>query len=162
MAVQIYVTITGAKQGAFKGESTQKGRENMIPGVAFAYGVTVPHDIATGQASGKRQHQPVVFTKEWGASSPQFYVSAFTNEVLTSVVLNFFVTRANGVQQLDHTVKLTNAIIVSVQQSLHLPQQGGPVIDSRELEEISFTFQKIDITSISGGTEAVDDWNVTV
>ena len=100
-----------------------------------------------------------MFTKEWGASSPQFFTAAYTNEVLTSVVFDFFVTNLVGVQHLDHTVKLTNATIASVQQSIHLPQSGGPVIDSRELTEISLTFQKIDITSISGGTEAVDDWN---
>ena len=159
MAVQIFATVTGAKQGAFKGETTQKGRENMIPVVAFDYGVTSPHDVATGQAAGKRQEQPVVFTKEWGASSPQFFAAAYTNEGLTSVVFDFFVTNLVGVQQHDHTVKLTNATIASVQQSIHLPQSGGPIIDSRELTEISLTFQKIDITSISGGTEAVDDWN---
>ena len=162
MAVQILATVTGAKQGAFKGETTQKGRENMIPVVAFDYGVTSPHDVATGQAAGKRQEQPVVFTKEWGASSPQFYVAAYTNEVLSEVIFNFYVAGPTGLQQLDHTVKLTNATIVSVKQSLLLPQHGGPVIDSRELQEISLTFQKIDITSIPGKTEATDDWNTTI
>ena len=159
MAVQPYASVTGAQQGPFKGETTQKGRENMIPLVAYSYGVISPYDVATGQASGKRQHEPVVITKEWGASSPQFFAAAYTSEVLTSVVFDFFVTNLAGVQQLDHTVKLTNATIASVQQSIHLPQSGGPIIDSRELTEISLTFQKIDITSISGGTEAVDDWN---
>lgn len=162
MAVQIYATVTGARQGAFKGETTQKGRETMIPVVGFSYGVITPRDTTTGKGSGKRQHQPVVLTKQWGASSPQFFTAAYTNEILTSVVFDFFVTNAAGVQQLDHTVKLTNAAIVSVQQSLHLPQSGGPVIDSRELDEISLIFQKIDITSISGGTEAVDDWSPTI
>lgn len=26
--------------------------------------------MATGQASGKRQHSPILITKEWGAASP--------------------------------------------------------------------------------------------
>jgi type VI secretion system secreted protein Hcp len=160
MAVQPYASVTGAQQGPFKGETTQKGRENMIPLVAYSYGVISPYDVATGQASGKRQHEPVVITKEWGASSPQFYTAAYTGEILTSVMLNFFLTNTKGVQQLDHTIQLTNARIILVQQSLHLPQSAGPVIDSRELQEISFTFQKIQITSISGGTEAADDWSI--
>lgn len=159
MAVQIYATVTGAKQGAFKGETTQKGRENMIPLVAYTYGVISPYDAATGQATGKRQHEPVVITKEWGASSPQFFTAVYNNEILTTVTLSFFTITAQGVQQLDHTIKLTNARIVSAQQSLHLPQAGGPVIDSRELTEISLVFQKIDITSVTGGTEAIDDWS---
>lgn len=158
MAVQIYASFKGIKQGDFKGESNQKGREGMIPCVGFSYGVTVPHDLASGLASGKRQQQPVIVTKEWGASSPQFYAAAYTNEVLSQVTFNFYVTGPTGIQQLDHTIKLTNASIASVEQSLHLPQSGGPVIDSRELQEISLTFQKIDITSILGKTEAMDDW----
>jgi type VI secretion system secreted protein Hcp len=162
MAVKIYASFKGVKQGDFKGESTQKSHEGTIPGVAFSYGVIVPRDTTTGQASGKRQHQPVVFTKEWGASSPQFYTAAYTNEVLSAVAFNFYITGPTGIQQLDHTVKLTNATIVSVKQSTSLPQQGGPVIDSRELEEISLTFQKIEITSIPGGTTATDTWNVNV
>ena len=158
MAVQIYASFKGVKQGDFKGESNQKGREGTIPCVGFSYGVIVPRDVATGQASGKRQHQPVIVTTEWGASSPQFYAAAYTNEVLSAVAFNFYVPGPTGLLQLDHTIKLTNATIVSVKQSILLPQQGGPVIDSRELEEISLTFQKIDITSIPGGTEATDDW----
>ena len=162
MAIQIYASFKGVRQGDFKGESTQKGREGMIPGVAFSYGVLVPRDTASGLPTGKRQHQPVVFTKQWGVSSPQFYTAAYTNETLSQVTFNFYVTGPTGIQQLDHTVKLTNATIISVNQSLHLPQPGGPVIDSREVQEISLTFQKIDITSIPGGTEAMDDWSASV
>ncbi len=158
MAVQAYAAVTGAKQGAFKGETTQKGRENMVPIVAYTYGVLSPYDVATGQATGKRQHKPVVITKEWGASSPQFYTAVYTNEILTTVTLSFFTANPTGVQQLSHTIKLTNARIVSVQQSLHLPQSNGPVIDSRELTEISLVFQKIDI-DIPNGSEAIDDWS---
>lgn len=35
------------------------------------YEVKSPRDLATGQASGKRQHQPVTFVKEWGAATPR-------------------------------------------------------------------------------------------
>ena len=35
------------------------------------YQVKGPRDAASGQASGKRQHRPVTFVKEWGAATPQ-------------------------------------------------------------------------------------------
>jgi len=158
MPTQIFATVTGAKQGAFKGESTQKGFEKKIPGVGLTFGVLIPNDVATGQASGKRQHQPIVFTKEWGASSPQFFVAAYTNEVLTTVLFEVYKTAPNGVQQVDHTVTLTNATLNAVQDSLFVGQAGGPLLDSRDLQQISFTFQKIEIASVPGGTTAVDDW----
>src|SRR5258708_27938194 len=90
MAVRFYATVIGAKQGAFKPEGTQGGLgKGKIPGVDFAYAVETPHDVSSGAGSGKRQHQPVIFTKEWGASSPQFYQDAFTREVLTSLTFEF-------------------------------------------------------------------------
>lgn len=161
MALQLYATVTGALQGAFKGEATSPKLQHKIPGVAFSYGVLAPHDATTGAPSGRRQHQPLTFTKQWGASSPQFYQAAFTNEVLTTVLFEFFLPLSDGTESLDHSIKLTNATIVSAQQSLHLAQLNGPPIDTRELHEISFNFQKIDITSLSGHTEAVDDWQTT-
>jgi type VI secretion system secreted protein Hcp len=161
MAVKFYATVIGARQGTFKSEGTQGGLgKGKIPGVDFAYGVEAPHDAATGAATGKRQHRPVVLTKEWGASSPQFYQAAFTNEVLTSITFEFIVVGAAGKESIDHTIKLTNATISAVEQSLQNGQAGGPVVDSRDLQSISFYFQKIDIASLSGGTEAMDDWQV--
>ena len=112
MATQIFATVTGTKQGAFKGESLQKGREGKIPGVGFQYGVVSPHDIASGQVTGKRQQKPVVFTKEWGASSPEFYAAAYTNEVLSTVLFEFYSTSPTGTVVVDHTIRLTNATIV--------------------------------------------------
>jgi len=162
MAVQIFATVTGAKQGVFKGESTQRLFENKIPGVVLNFGVISPRDPATGQVTGKRQHQPIVFTKEWGVSSPQFLEAAYTNETLTTVLFEVYTTSPTGIQRVDHTVKLTNASISSVLDSLSLGQSGGPVIDSRDLQQISFVFQKIEVTSVIGGTTAMDDWSSPV
>lgn len=161
MAERIYATVVGARQGTFKAEGAQAGLgKGKIPGVAFGYGVKVPHDAASGAAAGKRQHQPVSFTKEWGASSPQFYQAAYANEVLTTVTFEFTVVGVDGKELTDHTIKLTNATITEIEQSVQMGEAGGPVVDSRDLQTISFAFQKIDITSNTGGTEAIDDWQV--
>jgi type VI secretion system secreted protein Hcp len=160
MAFQIYATVVGAKQGTFKGEGPSKGSANRIPGVAFSYAVERPYDSSTGLATGKRQHKPVVFTKEWGISSPQFFQAAYTNETLKSVVIDFIAVAPDGKEEVDHTVTLTNASIASIEDYEFLGDKGGPIVDSRELERISFTFQKIEIDSIPGKTTAMDDWQV--
>ena len=46
-----------------------------------SYRVISPRDPASGQASGKRQHKPVTFIKEWGAASPQLSAIAPTYDV---------------------------------------------------------------------------------
>src|SRR5258707_6486670 len=139
MATLSFVTVTAAKQGPFEGESTQKGHEGKIPGVAFNYAVLSPRDETSGLPTGKRQHLPVVFSKVWGASSPQFYQAIFTNENLTTVLFEFFVQNPAGVQVLNHTIKLTNASLSAVRQTLPDNQPVGAV-DPRELQEISLTF----------------------
>ena len=161
MAVKVYATVIGARQGTFKAEGAQGGLEKgKIPGIDFAYGVETPRDPSSGAGTGKRQHQPVIFTKEWGASSPQVYQAAFTNEVLTSVNFDFVTASIDGKELVDHTIKLTNATIAEVEQSLQNSQAGGPLVDSRDLQTIYFYFQKIDIISNTGNTEASDDWQV--
>ena len=158
MTLQLYATITGSAQGPFKGETTSAKLVNKIPGVAFSYGILDPHDAVSGATSGKRQHQPVIFTKPWGISSPQFYKAAYTNELLTSVLFEFFLPQPDGIEMLDHTIKLTNASVSSVRQAVQLGQLNGPPVDSRDLQEISFHFQTIEIISLTGHTEANGEW----
>jgi hypothetical protein len=49
--------------------------------------VTSPRDVATGQASGKRTHEPVRFTKEWGPASPKLAVTVDGTTVSGSVTV---------------------------------------------------------------------------
>src|SRR5271163_3499888 len=136
MTQHFNVMIHGAVQGAFKGQGEGRDKDK-IPGVALTYGLAVPKDPATGFRTGKRQHKPVVFTKEWGAASPQLYQAIVTNETLTSVLFEFISTNALGKEEVDYTVELTNATISGFRGSLHLGEKAGPIIDSRELEVVT-------------------------
>jgi type VI secretion system secreted protein Hcp len=157
MAHAFYVTIKGATQGTFKGQGSGRDKDK-IPGVAFSYGVETPIDDITGLATGKRQHKPVIITKEWGAASPQIYQATVTNEVLRSVLCEFVNVNAVGVEQTAFTIELTNATIVAFDGSVQFGEAGGPAVDTRELERINLVFQRITITSVAGDSTAVDDW----
>lgn len=165
MASEFYVTIEGTKQGKFKGE-TNGGRgatklgAGKIPGVRFSAETTSPRDAATGQASGKRRHEPIALTKEWGAASPQLFQALVTNEILKSVLFEFVRTNANGQASVHHTIKLTNATVVSLKSYLDLTDTTGDRFDAHELEDVAFTFQKVEIANLGGKTQAVDDWHV--
>lgn len=45
--------------------------------------IVAPRDAATGMASGKRQHNPVRFIKEWGPATPQLAKMRPTYDVKT-------------------------------------------------------------------------------
>lgn len=164
-ADSVFVSIRGTKQGQFRGEAPQVNVKDKLVGVAFRYELTSPRDAATGMATGKRVHKPVVITKEWGAASPQLFQALVTNEVLQEVVIDFVGVNANGESYLTHRIRLTNATVVNI---AHFSEGIGPGTTGakhasgssglRHLEEVSFVFQRIDLEDMNGKTTAVDEW----
>ena len=160
------MTVTGQKQGQFKREGTQKG--DWIPIQGFFMGLTSPRDASSGQASGKRQYKPVTIIKEWGAASPQGLTACATNEVLTSVTIEFVKTNQNGQQYVFQTVKLTDATISDISRFAGdlSPNDGASTWhfastpNALELEHWSFTFRKIEVDDADGKTTFTDDWAV--
>ena len=159
------VTIEGTKQGRFKGE---RGKGDRIAGLAFHYDVKSPRDMASGMASGKRQHGAITFTKSIDSSSPQLFQALVSNEVLKSVLFEFRNTNANGEEQVFYQITLTNATISEVEQYVGATGQGvaegkrSGALDSSPLEDVSLTFQKVEVVSLTGKTMAADDWRAGV
>lgn len=158
MAYEFYMTIEGTTQGKFKGESTRGAHKDKAPCIQLAYGVQSPRDVATGMASGKRQHQPFVVVKEIGASTPQVFQACVTNEVLKSVLFEFIKTTAEGKEEVYYTMKLTNATVSGQRQYTETAAKHSEVNDTHELEEVSFTFQQIDIENKLAKTASSDSW----
>ncbi|HEV2217261.1 MAG TPA: type VI secretion system tube protein TssD [Candidatus Dormibacteraeota bacterium] len=152
--VQITMTVKGHKQGFFKGDNpASKAGANTIVVVAYQYSVISPRDPQSGLPTGQRQHHPVVITHELGASSPQFFTAVVTNETLDSVVISFSKTQTNGRETVFYVVTLTDATI----SELHQYSSGSTV-----LEDISFTFRKIEQLDKLAGTQGSDDWAARV
>ncbi len=89
-ATTIRITVTGAKQGSFKGDVNSRLGAGGISVLRYEYSVTSPRNATTGQATGKNQHSMVTITKAWSPSSVQFYQALVSNEVLRTVVIEFF------------------------------------------------------------------------
>jgi type VI secretion system secreted protein Hcp len=161
MTYQVYATVTGAKQGVFKGSSTQKGREGKIRVASVNYGVSIPHDASSVLATGRRMQQPVSFSLEWDSSSTQFFSAAFANETLTSVLFEYFGTNSKGIEALDHTVKLTNASMTAVQEAYASTTLPGAA-DGKDMQTVTLSFQKIEITNSVTGGSAIDELRANV
>lgn len=163
MAYEFYVTIEGMKQGKFKGESPRTAHADKISGLSYDHAIVSPRDIATGLPSGKRQHGPITITKEWGASSPQLFHALVTNELLKSVLFEFYKTTPEGVEEIYHKITLTEATVSKIHYTTGSGESSGSsktqaAYDTHELEEISFTYQKIEVESTIGSTMAGDSW----
>jgi type VI secretion system secreted protein Hcp len=156
VAYTAYISIKGQKQGQFAGDGSNKQNKDRILIASFSFSEESPRDAASGQASGKRQYHPIVIRKYWGEASPQVYQALTSNEVLTQVLIEFITTDPQGKEVVDHSFNLTNATISAVREFTEILP---PTLEVKELEEISFTFQKIEIKDKSGKT-FTDDWVV--
>ena len=143
---ELFVTITGAKQGQFKGESVQKGFEKTIPAFNFTMAIHIVPGTG-GPGSGKRQTDPITITKHVGAASPQIIQAIATNESLTTVLFQFYQNQ-KGTLVLHHQVKLMDAHFTDFKQ--YLPQQNGP-----EFEDLAFSYQRLEYTQ-DGSTVTID------
>lgn len=155
-APEFYVSIIGAKQGPFKGEVVRKGLEGKIAGLNFEYAMLAPRDSATGLATGRRAHKPIKIVKAWGAASTQLFTAFAMNETLTSVVIDFFAIGPNGAMILDHTIKLTNAFVTSIE---HRSDTLGPQATFPSTETVEFVSQQIELINHTFKTSAMDSWS---
>jgi type VI secretion system secreted protein Hcp len=147
---RIFITAVGKTQGQFIGENGTTRMEVT----AFENETNSPRDLASGQASGKRQHLPVIFQKSTGGASVQFFKALTANEVLSSVTFEVYGSSSSGASVLIYKVVLTNATVSNFKQSF---ADGGKGF----MDTVKLTFQSIEITFVSGAVTATDSWIIT-
>jgi len=152
MASQAYFSVKGNIQDQFKGEASEAQRsDKWMVVLSFAMDLKSPHDVATGQPS-ERVWEPIKVVKAWGAASPQFLTACATNEVLSEVAFEFMKTSPSGEEYVYKSITLSDATIAGVVRFTGQP--GAP----QELEEISMTFRKIELTDTDSKLSFSDDW----
>lgn len=162
MSLPFYIsTIKGQKQSEIKGGVTQAGRTDWIECHAFNHEVISPRDTASGLPTGKRQHKPLRIVKSFDKASPLLMNALVNNENLTEVVFSFYQPSKAGKEQLYYTVQLTNANIAGIRPYV-LNVKDPNLTRFPDMEEISFTYQKITWTYVDGGITAEDDWETPV
>ena len=125
----------------------------------FGFQVQAPYDSNTGGATGKRRHSQLSITKEVDAASPLLLAVLGNNRVLQTLKLKFVKTNPQGMARPYFTITLTDAALAGYGRK-PLPHSAsprkGPSV--HELEQVAFTFQKIDVNFDSGAAAASDDW----
>jgi type VI secretion system secreted protein Hcp len=156
-----YLTLKGQKQGSIKGSVIQKGREGTIQVSYLQQKRVSPRDPASGMATGKIQHEPLVFRKTVDKSSPLLQSAMSSNENLTSAIFKFYqASTSTGAEANHFNIELTNASIASI--DLYHPDtldSGAGTAGVVEQEEISLTYERITWTWLDGGITAQDDWS---
>lgn len=156
MALNAHLRLVGAKQGEIKGSVTQKGREGRIAVIAASHEIVSPRDVATGQVTGKRQHRPIVITKELDRATVPLRSMLVGNEPVKEWELLFWRPATTGVETQYFTLRLTNAGIASI--DMRMPNnKHADTAGLETFEEVTFTYTKIEWTWTDGGLTAADD-----
>jgi type VI secretion system secreted protein Hcp len=149
----LFCKIEGQKQGIIRGDNTVKGLEDSIPVLSLASGVLAPFDPASGQSTGKRQHEPLTIVKNLDKASPLLFLAAVTNENLKQVDCVLYRTSPTGESQPFFRILLANARIVESDIA------GNGLLNQGLRQTLRITFQKITLEDIPGKTVAEDDWS---
>ncbi len=157
MALNAYLRLDGETQGEIKGSVTQAGREDSIMIIGFSHEVISPRDAASGLPTGKRQHKPIVITKEIDMATPLLQMILVNNESIKTWKLEFWQPSKTGQEFQFYTIELMNASIAGIQAEM-LNNKYPENMQHKEREHISFCYQKIVWTFMDGGISAEDDW----
>lgn len=166
MPTPAYLSIQGETQGNISGgcntaESVgniyQEAHTDEILIEAFSHVVTVPTDPQSGQPTGQRVHKPLVVTKVFDKSSPLLYEALTRGEMLPECVLKWYRTSMAGEQEHYFTITLTDAIITDIKAYMPNCQDPG-MAHFTHLEDVSFSYRKIDWSHEISATQGSDDW----
>jgi len=168
IAVLIFSASTFASGGVWITISGNSG-QTTTKAESFTYSQS-PRDLAGGssgmaavnagtnaraagggsRAAVRRTNDPVVIAKPVDETSSFFVKAAASGETFTSVRFEFKRNAGSGTE-VYQTVTLTNATISSVRE---INGNGGS-----QMQEVSFTFQKIEYSNKDGAAAAPTSWN---
>ena len=117
-------------------------RQGVLPAIqvsGYSHEIVSPRDIATGQATGKRQHKPLTIVKEWNASTPLLLNALISSDVLTKVEITL---SHSGTPFARVTLRDASISDYSV---------------ANETESWSFTYRKITWESLDGSQNMAED-----
>ena len=137
--------------------------KQWITGLSFGYVLDSPKEHHTGQASGRRQHQPVRVVTHWGPWTPQVFAAAVQNEELTEINFEFRNTGATGKEETYYTITLKNGRVTHVgfnhdDFSYGAAKEISGVAAKPELMEFMLIFAEITMENKDGKTTAQDQW----
>jgi type VI secretion system secreted protein Hcp len=164
--IAAYLRVKGEKSGDVRGPVVDRDRvkNGTIALLGVEHGIASPRDSASGLATGKRQHYPIIVTKEVDRTSPLFYGFITGNEALTVFELHFFGADESGGliggrESELYTITLTKAFVSRIDVAGRVDEQADPAARLPMIERIAFVYDSIEWKWIDGGIASKDGWS---
>jgi type VI secretion system secreted protein Hcp len=158
MAIPAYLWLQDDGGTDIKGSVDVHSRQGSIEVIEFVHGMTTPTDNSTGKLTGTRIHSPLVFVKEFDASSPYLYKAASTGQTLKTAEFKFYKINNAGQEEEYFNVKLENVKVVSVAPVMH--NVKIPATEKfGHMESVQLRYEKITWDHKDGNIKFSDAWN---
>lgn len=152
-----YMTIKSDKQGFMSngcctpdslGGKDQSGHADQIMVLAFT------HNMANLDNALHATHQPVYITKHVDKSTP-LLSQALANREQVDCVIDFYRTRAPGIQEKFYTIEISGGLIRELTQDMpHALLQN----DGQPQEHLAISYRDIKWTHHAGSTNGNASW----
>jgi len=165
-SVVLFCSISNAqtivlKVDGIKGESDKAKFKDKTELLGLVMEGSLSQGTATGggMAAGKRTYEPIVILKQTGASSPFLFQNFFMGRYIREVAFEYYKTDKTGIETLDYTITLKNAIITGFKQFAGplKNERFDPASDNTLCDEIKFNFQEIILDYKKGGVMVQDN-----
>jgi type VI secretion system secreted protein Hcp len=156
--VHLYLKSNGSDVA---GESTQTslGRADSIECLYFEHAVKTAREAGSGQATGRRQYEPIIFRKRIDKATPLLAKALCENSVIEAT-FKFFRPNplGDGTTEQYYTIELKKGRLASFKQIS--PDCIDPATSTTpEMEEVGVVFHTISWTYSNGGITHEDTWD---
>lgn len=148
--ISAYLKLVADAAGEIKGpvRDRDNNKNGSIALLTIDHGIVSPRDVATGMASGKRQHLPITFTKETDNTSPFFYQFVARNELIKTVEIFFFGFESQsgltaGREAVQYKITLRKAFVSKVEFTGHTDAAAQESNRFPLTEKISLVYDSI-------------------
>ncbi len=158
MAIPAYMWLKDDGGADIKGSVSIQGREGSVEVLELAHSVHIPTDGNTGKLTGTRVHDPLVFYKEYDASSPYLYKAVTSGQTLKSVEIKWYRIDDAGNEVEYFNTKLDNVKVVGVSPVMY--NIKDPAREKyNHLEKVEMRYEKITWAYKDGNIIHSDSWN---
>ncbi|QCA04744.1 Hcp family type VI secretion system effector [Pantoea vagans] len=157
MPIPAYLWLKDDGGASVRGTVDVKGREGSIEVIAFSHGVNLPYDSTTGKITGKRNHAPISFEKEFDSSSPYLYKAVSRGNTLKSAEFKWYRINDAGQEEEYFNMLLEGVIVVSVNPGMPNAKMAG-VSHINHMESVSLMYEKITWKYCDGNILFTDSW----
>ncbi len=135
----------------FDGDATAASHEGKVELVAANLDVELVSPAGSGRATARRRYRPLLIKKGLDSATPYLFEAFSTNQILSTVTIEFWRNDGFGSQELKFRYTLDNAIVVSILHLDNLTDQNALL----PLEMVKLAFEELEIEDVENAKVVV-------